>query len=170
MESEIFKGRFLRLITEDKNGQVFERVYLRDTVLIIPITAENNIRFVREHDWNRDIVKTKLVSGYIEENETPEECARRELEEELGLIAAQWQPFIKAVKKGSLQTTQHFFIARELQETQAKADKEERIEGYIDFPLPEVRERTLKEEFGQTATAFALLKLFEQLYKKQVLT
>ncbi len=160
MENEHFRGNYLlRVTTEKRDGRTYERVYLRSGVAVIPITEEGNIRFVREHHWGYNEMRTKLVTGYIEDGESPQEAARRELQEELGLTAEHWTLFVRSEKNDAVHKVQQYFIARGLREGPTSPQGGERIEGSIDLDFEEVFERTLRGEFGTTGTAFALLKL-----------
>lgn len=161
---EVFRGNFLRVTIEQREGRTYERVYVRNGISVIPVTSEGNLRFIREIDWDTQQTRIKLVSGYIHDNEDPLMCAQRELAEEVGLTAEQWKPLhTSKSEEATVQKAQHFFMARGLQEGAAHPEADERIEGYIDLTPQEVRERALGEEFGSGATAFALLKLVEQM-------
>lgn len=91
-EQDIYKGHYLRVTEQEGNdGHVFERVHIRDGVSVIPIMPSGHLRFVREVSWHDGQEYTKPVTGYIEDDESLLDCAKRELEEELGLVAEEWQ-------------------------------------------------------------------------------
>lgn len=160
MENTVFSGSFLRVTVEESAGQRYERAYVRDGVCVVVLTDDGQIRFVREYNFMLKTTQTKLVSGYLEDGEDPLTCAKRELSEELGLSAAQWDLFlVSRSEENTVLKTQYIFKARELSQGQAHPEQGESILGYEDVPLLEVRSRALAGDFGTTATAYALLKI-----------
>src|SRR5262245_60496087 len=131
---EVFRGNFVRVTTEERDGRKFERVYVRNGICAIPITSEGKIRFIREIDWDTQKHRIKLVSGYIHENEAPLLCAQRELGEEIGVTGEKWEPFLVSTnEEATVQKTQYYFVVRELKEGEAQPDADENIQGYIDL-------------------------------------
>ncbi|NNE66855.1 MAG: NUDIX hydrolase [Pyrinomonadaceae bacterium] len=55
-----------------------------DWVNIIPVTEDGKIVLIRQFRHGTESVTLEIPGGLIDENETPEECAFRELEEETG--------------------------------------------------------------------------------------
>jgi ADP-ribose pyrophosphatase len=167
METEKYRGRYVRVTEEQGEGDnrpPYERVYLRTGVSIIPITADGNIRFIRERDRRLQTVHTKLVSGYVGDGEDPLACAKRELKEETGLEADLWQLFLRSKnEEATVQKVQYYYLVRTLRQGEPHPDPDESIEGVVDLTPAEVRQRTRAGEFGTTGTAFALWKLTEQL-------
>ena len=75
-----------RMWEDDKNT-----LYERDTVetssgaIILPITENNEVVFIKQYREAIEQETLELPAGMIEENESPIEAAKRELEEETGL-------------------------------------------------------------------------------------
>lgn len=170
MEHEVFTGKYLRVTTTGQDEHTYERVYVRPGISVIPLMDDGKIRCAREYDWSQQVVvRIKLVSGYIRDDEEPLACAQRELGEEIGLQAQYWELFLRSTnEEGTVQKIQYYYLARNLRQGQTHPDADERIVGVVDLTLQEVRERALRGEFGTTGTAFALLKLVEQLQEKRV--
>lgn len=90
-------------------------VHVPDGVGIIALNDQNEILLTKqcmastnEHAW-------RLPMGDIEEGETPEQAAQRELREETGFAAKQWQYVtVDTLDSNWLKHTTHFFIARDL--------------------------------------------------------
>ena len=155
----VFSGRFLKVTTEKRKSDVLERVHVRDGVCVLPFTRENKIRVIVQHELDGKL-RTKLVSGYVEDSEDPLTCAKRELREELGLTAKEWAELSRSFSEEyAVQKTQHYFIARGLREEAEAPLRDERIENYLDLTFDEMTRKVLSGEFGSTATAFTLLKL-----------
>ncbi len=164
MEVERFIGRYVRVTTEEKAGQVFERVYARNGICVIPVTVHGKIRMINEETWDRPgQPRLKLVSGYIEDGESPECCARRELEQEICLTAENMYQFLCSESKGAYNKCQYYFVATGLHEGTANPDQGEKIHGFVDLEYEDVHRRAISGEFGTTSTAFALIQFTARL-------
>lgn len=76
-----------RVLTRDK---VLKGSKKGDAVIILPITKEKNTVLVIQTRPNvKEGVSVELPAGYVEDNETKEEAARRELKEETGFVTDQ---------------------------------------------------------------------------------
>jgi len=162
-----FEGKYiLRVTTEEtlanQTPRCWERAYLRDGVIIIPITREGKIRFVREQVWTDPHAKTKLVTGYMDDGELPLDAARRELQEELGLTAEKWTPLVSYGTKGAVNKMRHYFVARGLTQGEASPEESENILGPIDMSFAEVHDLALHGGFGYSETACVLLCLTDK--------
>jgi ADP-ribose pyrophosphatase len=87
----VFSGRIFSVVwdertNEDGSTTIFETVDAPDVVRVYPVRGDS-IWLIKEYrkELDREIIRT--VSGRIEEGESPEKAAKRELCEELGGIA-----------------------------------------------------------------------------------
>jgi len=164
MEIEVFKGKVFRVTVEDITpGLRYERVYQRDGVTIFPI-VDGRIRLIKKITSDNTTPRIRPMSAYVEDGESPLDCARRELAEELGLTAEEWTLFTTTAGEGGLKKAQYFFVARGLRplERSAPRDPNEHIFGVADPTYEEVRTRALAGEFGTGSNAFALLKFVSE--------
>lgn len=158
MENTVFTGRFLRVTTEQVAGETIERAHVRNGVSVIPLLSDGRILCIEEHDAVQRRVRTKLVSGWLNDGEDAGACAMRELREEVGLHARRLHPYLTAYSEGAVVKAQYYFIARELTEVGAHPEPDEKIIRTVDYSLAELRSLVLAEKFGSGSTAFALLK------------
>src|SRR5690348_15777215 len=92
---EVYKNRWIA-VREDKvirpDGQpgVFGVVHMVAGASVLPMTDSGTVWLVREYKYAIERPSLEVISGGVEEDETPLECAKRELQEEVGLIAAHW--------------------------------------------------------------------------------
>ncbi len=150
------RGRF-----RHGDGQESQREWVEspDAVAIVAYD-EGQIHLVRQprEAIGRDDV-LELPAGIMDvEGEEPEETARRELEEELGLSADSWTHAITFYSSSGFTNEQvHVFLATGLERVgEGDADGEERIEA-VTWPIDEIDE--LIEENADAKTLVGLLWL-----------
>jgi ADP-ribose pyrophosphatase len=104
----------------------------------------------------------EIPAGTIDpDDESPLDCARRELAEEVGLAAAEWQELHTIeMTPGYSNERLILFEATDLSPAEAEADEDERIE-IVRLPLAEL-ERAIAE-VGDAKTLIALLVLRAKL-------
>lgn len=105
---QVFKGMIFDVYQweqemYDGSTHTFEKVVRPDTVLVIPVTDEGRIIICEQEQPHRNKPYLSLISGRVEENEPPEEAARRELLEETGFEAKElvlWDEYSPGTKIG----------------------------------------------------------------------
>ena len=94
LSETLYNGKFIKLISEKyklPNNKIIDRERIeknsnKESVIIISITKENKFILVVQNRIN-ELTSIEFPSGYIEDNETIEEAANRELQEEVGYIS-----------------------------------------------------------------------------------
>ena len=71
----------------DKNKKVYLRGIRPDYATIVPFVSDNEILMIKSYRHLVDSLQIEVPAGYIENGETPEQAALRELEEETGYRA-----------------------------------------------------------------------------------
>jgi ADP-ribose pyrophosphatase len=93
---EIFSGRLLRVVVDEVNspdGSHFNRelVFHPRAVAIMPILPNGRILLVQQYRHAVETSLWEIPAGLLELEETPIACAQRELLEETGYEAKQWE-------------------------------------------------------------------------------
>src|SRR5690606_30879374 len=65
-------------------------IRIRPGVSVLPLDAEGNVYLAQEFHYAVGRLSLETVSGGLEDDESPRDGARRELEEEMGIRAAGW--------------------------------------------------------------------------------
>lgn len=117
-KNEIFKGKFKSLwetkfLDKDGNERIWEWVYKKDYVSILPITKENELIIVKQYRVSNEKYVYQPVAGEIEvTDDNPEATARRELLEEIGYTAERFIPLRPLLNSpGTLSNLCYPFIA-----------------------------------------------------------
>jgi ADP-ribose pyrophosphatase len=126
-------GRVIEVQVDDvevRDGLNVRRDVVRHpgAVVMLAIDSEERILWIRQHRWAAGKELLELPAGTLEREEAPEACARRELAEETGFAAANWQAlggFYSA--PGFCDEYLHAFLATDLTPEHADGDEDEDI-------------------------------------------
>ena len=131
----VFSGRALTLEVLDidiGHGCVSQREIIRHpgAVVVLAQRPDERFVFVRQYRKAIETLLLEAVAGTLEENESPEDCARRELEEESGYTADSMH-FLGTIvpAPGYSSEKLHLFYARiGMEAGDVRPDEDERIE------------------------------------------
>lgn len=101
-------------VTNPRTEQQMKRVVLEspDWVNVVARTAEGRIVCVRQYRFGTDTVTTEIPGGMVDPGETSREAAERELREETGYTASNWQSLGNVHPNPAFQTNRcHFWLA-----------------------------------------------------------
>jgi ADP-ribose pyrophosphatase len=164
---EIYKGRVLTLRVDEIRVPVGivkrEVIEHPGAIVILPIDNEGRILWITQHRWAAQRVLLELPAGTLEAGETPEETARRELPEETGFSATDWESlggFYSA--PGFCEEYLYAFVATNLSPLYAKGDDDEDIH-VVPLTLEETYARI---DSGQVEDAKSLATLMLYLRRK----
>jgi 8-oxo-dGTP pyrophosphatase MutT (NUDIX family) len=113
LDCRVFKVR-KDVTVNPRNGQTHEMFVLENPnwMNIIPLTPDNQVVMVRQWRHGTRSVHLETPGGLMEEGESPEECARRELLEETGYEAGEVMPLGTVHPNPALQNNlQHYVLA-----------------------------------------------------------
>ncbi len=129
------------------------------TVTIFPITEEGEIYLITQHRYILDKVTLEAVAGTVEKEEKPLETAKRELLEEAGIIAHQWEALASVDLAASYVRAKTFlFLAKELTTKEQKLDDDEDII-VVKLPLAEAVQKVLRGEITTASSIIGILWL-----------
>jgi len=97
--------------------------------VMIPLIKENHIMLVRQYRYGINKYLWELPAGTITEGETPLQCAKREIEEEIGYCAKTWKKIIPFYPSpGFNSEIIHSFLATNLVKSKPNFDDDEIIQ------------------------------------------
>jgi len=140
---ELFNGRVVRLrrVTVKKpSGEFSEReiVQHNDCIAVVPIDQDNNVLLVKQFRTPAGKDLLEIPAGSIETGENPEDCVRRELQEEIGYLPG------TIIKLGGIYAAPgycteylHLYLARDLKESRLVAEDTDEIE-VVRVPLEQI--------------------------------
>lgn len=130
-------------------------------VNIIALTDEGRFVMVRQYRHGLGVMSTELCAGVVEDGETPEEAARRELAEETGYTGGRWT--LQSVISGNPSTTNNLtycFLAEGVRRTESQhLDPTEVIEP-LELSRDELLELMMSDEMKQSLMLAPLWRYF----------
>jgi len=160
---EIFKGRIIRLNLETvtlPNGQVadLEIVHHPGGAAVVALDAENRVCLLRQYRHAAGGWLWELPAGKLDNAEAPLLCAQRELEEEAGVQARDWQSLGKIVSSpGVFTEVIHLYLARALRAVPVRQEDHEVIEVHW-LPWTEAQRMAQVGEIEDGKTLAGLLR------------
>ncbi len=152
-----YDGRFLK-VARDRirlpDGAITDREYIRHpgAVVILPLLDDGRILLERQFRYPLHQVFIEFPAGKIDPNEPALACAQRELEEETGYTAREWQ-FVCTIHNAIAYSDEHLdiFLARGMTAGQQKLDEGEFLETFT-ATLPELLEMVRRGEITDVKT------------------
>ena len=165
---EVFRGRVvnLRIDTIEKvSGQVTTREVVEhsDCIAVVAVDDADNILLVRQFRTPVNRVLLEIPAGGIEDGEHPEDCLRRELQEETGYLPGKIQRlggFYAA--PGYCSEYLHVFLATDLSESRLIAEDTDEIE-VVRVPAAEIMAMIDSGEICDAKSIAGLLKYIGSL-------
>ena len=161
---------FMRLRADEvelPDGTVISQYFVRESrgfVVAFAMTPDHRIVLVRQYRYGSDEIHLELPSGMFDGDETPVDCAARELVEETGYKAASWEQvavyYVEAVRS---QAKTYVFLARDAHRVCEPApDPSEVLENEL-VPLDEFREMLHDGRIDTAHTLAAAYRVLEHL-------
>jgi len=157
----VFDGRVIH-VKHDRvlcpNGQesMREIVEHRGGVAVLAVTEHNEIFLVRQYRYALGCEMLEIPAGKLEKGEEPSSAIRRELEEEVGAVAATWQDLGYIIPTcGYCSEKIHLYLAKDLTYTHTHPDEDEFLD-IIKLPLSDVWTMCRNGQINDAKTICAL--------------
>ncbi len=127
--------------------------------VILPITDDGRIVLINQFRPSLKKWLLELPAGTIEQPETPEQCAMRELEEETGYRAARFTSLGQVTPlAGFCDEIQHLFVGHDLTLSNSRECDEDEVIEVVTFSLTELEQKIIEGEITDTKTIACLGK------------
>ena len=168
----VFQSKKFRIerVEIERNGKIFSKdMMIRDPhVIILPLTKNNDLYLLNQYRDALQRVNLEAVAGFIDGNEDPLTSAKRELKEETGLEAKEWQQIADFNVSPNMISRAYVFVAKDLEEGKPELEDDEEIE-LIKIPLSEAIEKVVSGEMNTSSHA-AVILLFDKLLQEGKIT
>lgn len=157
---DVYRGRIftVTLDTVREQGSEYGREVVRHpgSAGIVAVHDDHTVSLVRQYRHPTVKYLLEIPAGSRDEFEPPEECAARELEEELGLVAESWEKLSEFfVSPGFCGEKMWVYLATDLTETTAHPEDDEHLE-IVRLPLTRSLEMIEAGEIEDAKTIIGL--------------
>lgn len=144
-------------IREDGREYVREIIEHGGSGVVVPVFADKTVALVRQYRHPAKKYLLELPAGTVEKGETPEKCAAREVEEEIGMRAGKIEKLTEFyVSPGFLNEKMHLFLATDLTESAQNLDEDE-IVSIEKLSFSEAFEKIASNEIEDAKTMIGLI-------------
>jgi ADP-ribose pyrophosphatase len=164
--SRLYDGRILNLRVDDValgdgNRTRREIVEHRGAAAIVPVTENRDVVLVRQYRYAIATNLLEVPAGTMEQGETPEHCANRELEEETGYKSKDLQKIMEFFSVPGYSTEKiYVYLAKSLIKSEMHTEEDERIELEI-LPIQNALEKIRSGEIHDAKSISALYRAAE---------
>lgn len=168
---EIFNGKIVHLFQDTvrlPNGKPAVREVMRHpgAVAVVPIDEDGNVILVRQYRYPFAKALLEIPAGKLDAGEEPEQCARRELEEETGMKADEWIPLGQYYPSVAiLDERLYLFLARKMTRSAPHPDEDEFL-SVETIPLGTLVDMILQGQVPDGKTQVAVLKAWHIDHEK----
>lgn len=168
-QNYIFKGKIVNLrvdnaLLPDGNTAVREVVEHPGGVCVAPLTNNNELLFVEQFRYPYFEKLLELPAGKLEYGEDPFEAGKRELEEETGAAAQEYEELGKLYPTpGYCGEIIHMYLARGLSFGEQHLDDDEFLE-VKKIPLKDAFKMVMNNEIRDSKTQVGIVKTYYKVY------
>ena len=159
-----FDGKLVKVTYDiaDVNGKEAWRevVHHPGASAVVAIDEDNRIIMEKQFRYALNDYLLEIPAGKLDAGEDPLVCAKRELEEETGIIASEWISLgTIATSPGFCNEVIHLYVAKGLSKGEIHWDEDEyvEVERYtLDELLQRIKEETIKDSKTLSALLLAM--------------
>jgi ADP-ribose diphosphatase len=148
-KNKVFHVKDIEVNLNDKT-HTFSILEKGDTALLVPITENNEVIFIKEYFAAINEYQVALPKGRIENNLNALETANKELQEEIGFKANKLDKIaVLTMSPGYFTQKTNVFVARDLIESKLDGDEDSIIE-IFKYPLSHFEDLINKGELTES--------------------
>ena len=148
------------VINGSGNKGIYGKVHFKNIAIgIVPIDNQNNTWLVGQYRFPLNIYSWEIPEGGCPAHQNPIEAAKRELLEETGLVASEWNEILQMHLSNSVTDELAIvFVAKNLQQQQPQPEDTEQLT-LKKMPLKDVFKMVENGEITDSVSVAALQKL-----------
>lgn len=167
-KAKLFEVKELEMSISSGDKNIFHQVDSNTTVTILPLDNKNNIYLIDQYRYMFEKRLLGAIAGHVDEGETPLQAAKRELKEEAGIEAVQWELLTRVENSRSvIRSSAYIYLAKELEIGTSSPEDDEDIL-VVKLPLQEAVAKIFSGEIYHTASIAGILMLEVLKRKKQL--
>jgi ADP-ribose pyrophosphatase len=170
---KVFEGRLISVRKDTvklPNGRTSTRevVVHPGAVAIVPMLEDGRVILVKQYRHAVGKILMEIPAGTLHPGETPEECALRELREEIGYSAGRLEKLTSVYLAPGYSTELiHLFLATDLQPAEGEADEDEFLKP-VTLTLDEAIAQIAYGEIQDAKTVAALLLVWSKQMNRRI--
>jgi ADP-ribose pyrophosphatase len=167
-KAELFDVKEVNLKSAVGKIKIHHEIDRAPVVSVFPLTDSYEIYLISQYRYMLEKTVLEAVSGYMNKGETTIAAARRELKEETGIEALQFEEIARIQIGASVfKSAVNLFLAKGLEMGDNDPDEDEEIK-LVKMPLSEAVEKVMNGEINHATSMIGLLML-DKLRKEKKL-
>lgn len=152
-QAKLFNVKEIKLQYPNGNIRTHYAAERQRTSIVLPLTDKYELYLVSQYRYLIGKTTLEAVAGFINKGETPLQCAKRELSEEAGIIAEQWEQLLQIESVSVFEAKEYIFLAKGLEIGKQHFDEDENIV-VVKLSLEEAVQKVL---YGEITTAVSII-------------
>ncbi len=166
LKTKLFNVKDLKIVLSTGSKKTHTIAERNSTISVFPLTDSYEIYLVSQYRYLLGKTSLEAVAGFIDKGETSLAAAKRELKEETGILANQWEELARIEMAASVfKGTAHLFLAKGLEIETARPEEGENIT-LVKMPLKRAVEKAMNGEINVSASIIGIL-LLDKLHKEK---
>lgn len=167
-KAELFHVETMQIAYPKGEKVMHEIVVRKPTVSVFPISDRYELSLVSQYRPLLEKQTLEAVAGFIDDNEMPLQAAKRELEEETGIRATQWEMLTVIDLAASVfRAKNYLFLAKGLETGKPHPDAHEDI-AVVKISIEDAVRKVMTSEITLSSTIIGIL-LLDTLRKEKKL-
>ena len=164
----LFKVKKQKILLPNGKEREYSIVERRAISVIFPISDKLELYLISQFRYLFDKKILEAVAGHIDDGETPLEAAKRELKEETGIIASNWEEILELETSASvIRSSVRIFLAKGIKIGKPNPEEGEEIE-LVKMSIENAIKKVLSGEITTAPTIIGIL-LLDKMFKEGII-